>query len=235
MNYSKSTIIITVSVIIIILVLASLFSYFAIKVGTIPPTVQQAPRQKVVKPVAPAITPTNIVVFMPPETLPTVQKTGNCFASSIAQPYRKDAWRCTVKNAIYDPCFSVAQKGFVYCQVGIDASTGFLMKLTQALPKPEVPAAAQDNWAWFLTLKDGTQCSPFTGTRPFFGQGPNSEIAYYSCKSDNPDQQIMLLGDLAKNTVWTANEAILVKSGGVPTGPWVINSTKVADIDTVWQ
>ena len=117
----------------------------------------------------------------------------------------------------------------------MDASTGFLMKLTQVLPKVSVPATTQDNWAWYVKLKDGTECSPFTGTRPFFGTGPDAPVAYYGCKSNDKTQEIMLLGDLTEGTVWEAQEATLTKVGGVPSGSWTIQSTKQVDIDTVWQ
>ncbi|MGD0577215.1 MAG: hypothetical protein ABSA74_04020, partial [Candidatus Staskawiczbacteria bacterium] len=176
---------------------------------------------------------TSVINFAPPQTLPATQKNGNCFSSSVAAPFRQDAFRCMVDNSIYDPCFIVSEKGFVYCQEGIDASTGFLMKLTQDLPVVTPGVTVQTNWAWFLTLEDGTECSPFTGTRPIFNPGPNAQVAYYGCKSNDASQQIVLLGDLTQGNTWTANEAILTKTGG--SGPWAIKSTKKVNITTVWQ
>lgn len=231
MKYSISTIVITVLAIIIILALSFLFYYYATKpapavsyAGHINTVVQQTPAVS-------QIVPTNVITFSPPNVLPTGQKSGNCFASSVAMPFRTDAWRCMVVNAIYDPCFSVNKKGFVYCQVGIDESTGFLMRLTKALPKPDIPPVMQNNWAWYVMLKDGTECSPFTGTRPFFGTGPGAQVAYYGCKSNDKNKQIDLLGDLTEGTVWTATEALLTKTGT----NWTINSTQQVDINTVWQ
>ncbi|MGA2418123.1 MAG: hypothetical protein ABSF55_02705 [Candidatus Staskawiczbacteria bacterium] len=230
-KYSVSTIIITSVAVIIIFILAFLFYYYSTMPAPVAPQESAPVTTSQQQPPAPQIIPTNIITFAPPATLPTVQKNGKCFASSIAEPYRQDAFRCMIGNLIYDPCFSIAQKGFVYCQVNVDESTGFLMKLTQALPKVSVPAVMQDNWAWFLQLKDGTYCSPFTGTRPFYGSGPNAQVAYYGCNSNNKDEQVVLLGDLTKGDVWTAQEAILTKTGTA----WTIQSTQRVDIDTVWQ
>ena len=186
-------------------------------------------------------TPTNVIKFTMPEMAPKAvgypEQDGNCFASSVAEPYRQDAFRCMVENSIYDPCFSLtdasgqAQKGLVYCQVNPLKPDSFLIKLTKDLPKPEVPSTLQDNWAWFLTLKDGTQCSPFTGTRPFFGTGPDAQVAYYGCASKNVDEQVVLLGDLTKGNVWTAEEAILKTNGT----NWAIISTQKVEIDTIWK
>ena len=244
-NYSVPTIIITVFAIIIILILAFLFYYYSAKPSALVSeesgSVRQVANKVVPKlPSAPAIIPTNVIKFMPPEILPPPasgypQKSGYCWVSSIAAPFRADAFRCMVGNLIYDPCFSTTQKGFVYCQTNTDSSTGFLIKLTKPLPSPEVPKVTQNNWAWFLKLKDGTYCSPFTGTRPFFGQGSSAQVAYYGCDSADKTQQVVLLGDITAGTVWTANEAILVKSSVVPSGSWVINFTQKVDIDTVWQ
>jgi hypothetical protein len=228
-KYSVSTIIITTLAIIIILILAFLIYYYSVK--PIPaPTInfnEKNVKTVVAKP-NPKVASTNVISFLPPSVLPTVKKSGSCFASSVAAPFRQDAFRCMVGNEIYDPCFTVATKGFVYCQLDIDETTGFLIKLTQSLPKPDVPATVQDNWAWYLKLADGTECSPFTGTRPFFG---NNQVAYYGCKSNDASEQIVLLGDLTKGNTWTAQEAILTETGTT----WTIKSTQTANVGTVWQ
>ena len=239
-QYSKSTIIITAIVIIIILILSYLYYYYS--TAQVPAPKVTAPvvtNKNVVKqPPAPPVvqvTPTNIITFAPPQVLPAATQKGNCFASSIAEPFRKDAWRCMVVNSIYDPCFETPQKGVVFCQVNPLSADSVLIKLTKALPAVSLPATVQDNWAWFLTLKDGTYCSPFTGTRPFFSTGPSAQVAYYGCRSNNKDEEIVLLGDLTQGNVWTANEAILTKSGGVPSGSWTIKASRQADVDTVWK
>jgi len=233
---SASTVAVTIISVIIILVLAFLFYYFTVKLSLT--NDEESPSGNTNQVSKPAVVPTNVITFLPPETLPSTQQSGNCFANSIAQPFRQDAWRCTVGNAISDPCFETAPstgsgqaKGFVFCQMNPLTSDSFLIKLTKALPSPEAPVNKQTNWAWFLTLKGGIICSPFTGTRPFFGAGPDAQVAYYGCKSDNKDQQIVLLGDLIEGNVWKANEAILIKTGTA----WTISSTQQVDIETVWK
>jgi len=233
---SISTIIITVTAIIIILALAFLFYYFTVKSisvisETSLPFTKASDKKQEVRPV---IVPTNVIKFSAPATLPVTQKNGDCFANSVAQPFRSDAWRCMVGNAISDPCFETGQREFVFCQMNPLVPDSFLIKLTKVLPAPETPANKQTNWAWFLTLKDGTICSPFTGTRPFFGNPPDVQAAYYGCKSNNPAEQIVLLGDLIEGAVWKANKAILTKTGGT-TSAWTISSTQQVDIETVWQ
>lgn len=231
-KYPLSTIVLASFATATILVLAFLFYYFFTKSVSVPniPESESSVKTKNVKKEPPVVKviPTTVIDFLTPQTLPTVQKTGKCFASSVAQPFRLDAFRCMVENSIYDPCFALTRKGFVYCQTGIDASTGFLIKLTQALPAATLPAKIQTNWAWFLKLEDGTECSPFTGTRPFFGK---DQVAYYGCTSSNPAEQIVLLGDLTQAYVWTANEAVLVKIGA----NWTVKSTKIVKINTVWK
>lgn len=234
-TYSILEIIVTIAAIMIILVLAFFLYYYYTKPIPSSPGISVGVATQEKKPAAQKIVPTTVIKFTASETLPLSkkypEKSGSCFAGSIAAPFRQDAFRCIVTNSIYDPCFSVTKTGFVYCQVNIDVSTGFLIKLTKALPKPEILQNTQDNWAWYVKLQDGTECSPFTGTRPFFGEGANAQVAFYGCKSSDKNQQIVLLGDLAEGNVWTAREAVLVKT----VTAWTIKSTQKVDIDTVWQ
>lgn len=232
-KYSASTIIITSLAVIIILVLAFfLYYYSASPVPSVPEEsggVSKVVKENVAKePEIAQIAPTNVVNFAPPQTLPTVQKSGKCFSSSIAQPYRQDAFRCQVLNQIYDPCFTTTRAGVVFCQMNPLATDTFLIKLTQALPKAPELKDKKTNWAWFLKLENGAICSPFTGTRPSFG---GNKIAYYGCKSDNKDEQVVLLGDLTEGYIWLADEAVLVKSGA----NWTIKSSRQVNIDTVWK
>lgn len=232
-KYSTTTIVITVVSVVIILILAFLFYYFNVLNASITSEgpASTSPATNSATKETPKVVPTNVVSFSPPEILPEIQKSGSCFTNSVAQPYRQDAWRCTVGNSISDPCFQTSQKGIVFCQINPLEPDSFLIKLTKVLPAPEIPENKQTNWAWFLTLKDGTFCSPFTGTRPFFGTGSDAQVAYYGCKSENSAEQIVLLGDLIEGAVWKANKATLVKTGTA----WTIKSTQQVDVDTVWQ
>ena len=173
---------------------------------------------------ASGIISTNVIHFAAPEILPEIKTTGDCEESSVAQPYRQDAWRCIVQDEIYDPCFTVAEKDLVFCPADPSKTNSILIKLENPLPKPFVPAITKNNWAWFLKLADGTYCSPFTGTLPPLKDG----VASYGCSGESGK---VLLGDLNDGTVWTAKEAILVQSGQ----NWVVKSSQQIAIDTVWQ
>ena len=56
---------------------------------------------------------TNVVVYQPFTSAGELKASirvddtlsGSCFVGSLASP-RRDAWRCTVANDVYDPCFS---------------------------------------------------------------------------------------------------------------------------------
>jgi hypothetical protein len=175
---------------------------------------------------------TNVIFFKPSEILPANIKIGHCFIGSVAEPFRQDAFRCMVQNEIYDPCFKTLKDGFVFCQTNPLVPEAFLIKLTKSLPLIQEVQNEQNNWAWFLKLKDGAYCSPFTGTRPIFEE---KQIAYYGCNpSDNlpaGEKQVVLMGDLITGNVWTANKAILEKDGQ----NWKIKSLEKVEIDTVWR
>ena len=218
-GYPLSTIIVTVAVIIIILILGFLLFYYSFKnmsgfksfaAGDISQAMQT--------------TPTVIIHFVAPEILPEIKTTGDCEESSVAQPYRQDAWRCIVQNEIYDPCFTVSDPELVFCPADPSQNNSILIKLENPLPKPSMPAITKNNWAWFLKLADGTYCSPFTGTLPPLENG----VATYGCSGEKGK---VLIGDLMEGNVWTAKEAILVQSGQ----NWVVKSSQQIVIDTVWQ
>jgi hypothetical protein len=110
---------------------------------------------------------TQVIRYTPPAQLPAKTESGHCWTSSIAAPYRPDAFRCMVGNEIHDPCFATAQKDRVVCDMNpASGEAGFVLKLTQALPAPEPPPTANENWAWLIELADGSACFPFTGTNP---------------------------------------------------------------------
>ncbi len=226
---SKSTLlgmVIGAVAVLIILGLAATFYYFT--THPIAPTpVAQDYVQTPPVPQEPQVIPTNIVQFAAPGELPTEQKVGNCWTSSLAEPYREDAWRCTAGNVIYDPCFETATPGIVYCQMNPTADASFTIRLTKALPAITVAATPNASWSWFVKLADepGTICSPFTGTRPQV----NGEAAHYGCRSEDKAQLVYIVGDLTVGKRWTATKVTIDKATQE-----VISST-VVDVDTVWQ
>lgn len=178
---------------------------------------------------------TQVVTYVPPTFAPgTPVEKGSCFASSIAAPYRTDAWRCTVGNAISDPCFEVpGATSTLACgenPATTDISSVFELQLTKPLPKPDVTSGTiPNNWAWMIELTDGTICTPFTGTRPFSATG---EVATYSCNG-GPDKN-MIFGDLiSTSTIWTAELGGL--SVATSTFPPAIVASTTASVFAVWQ
>ncbi|MEK7080257.1 MAG: hypothetical protein AAB925_00275 [Patescibacteria group bacterium] len=223
---SISTIIITFFAIVVIIALAFFYYYLAVKPYpsdnaflNIPETVP-APKVESFS--------TEVINFVPPAILPAEIKEGDCQINSVAQLYRLDAFKCFANKVAYDPCFSTGLSDIVYCKMNpLEQGNDFLIKLTKPLPPPLTPKNIQDNWAWFVELRDGTYCSPYTEARPIF-QG---QAAFYNCKSNTAGEQIILMGDLKKDLIWTTEKAILVKSGS----SWVIKSSEEAEVKTVWQ
>jgi hypothetical protein len=190
----------------------------------------------------PAPTPTQVFVYSPSASIASSMpvESGSCFASSIAAPYRSDAWRCTVGNAISDPCFVIPQGATLstppanlLCGANptvINATSSFVLQLTKPLPS-STPAAGPtpSNWAWLVQLADGTVCSPFTGTRPFDASG---DVAVYSCNG-GPNES-MIFGDLNNSlSVWTAEIGTL--STSTKTFPPVLVASATVPVASVWQ
>jgi hypothetical protein len=193
--------------------------------------------------------PTEVIDYVPdPTTLATSTpiEQGSCFASSIAAPYRTDAWRCTVGDAISDPCFEMANPDpnatssspYLLCganPAGTNTSSTFVLQLTKALPtSTENMATASGtvptNWAWLVQLNDGTICSPFTGTRPFDASG---DVAIYSCNGGATNES-MIFGDLNNaSATWTAEVGSL--STATSTFPPVLVASATVPVFAVWQ
>jgi len=226
-RYSISSILITAVAIAAIVVLAALFFYYSEKLSAMPEFDTKSNPAPVENPQIPIINPTAIIIFEVPDVLPELTKQGKCLGSSISEPFRGDAFRCQVLNQLYDPCFTTAQKGVVFCQMDPLVDDSFLINLTQALPKSSLPKETKPNWAWFVELEDGNFCSPYTGIRPVV----DSQQAYYGCKSDVATELVVLMGDLEGGYVWTAAKAVLKKDGA----NWIIESSEEVEIKTVWQ
>jgi hypothetical protein len=172
--------------------------------------------------------------YVPVVAAGTPIEKGSCFANSIAAPYRADAWRCTVGNAISDPCFAIpGATSTLACganPAGTDTSSTFVLQLTKPLPKPEMPSSTPSNWAWLVELNDGTVCAPFTGTRPFTATG---EVAIYSCNGALAGENL-IFGDLNNaSTTWTAEVGSL--STATSTFPPMIVASATVPVFAVWQ
>jgi len=179
---------------------------------------------------------TQVVTYMPatPASSTTMQE-GSCWTSSIAAPFRRDAWRCAVGNSISDPCFQIPGSTNLLCGANPaipDATSSFVLKLTKSLPAPDtMQGSAPADWAWLIKLADGTVCSPFTGTLPI-AQGGVS--ASYGCAPKIPGGEgLLIFNDLNTSTSeWTAEVGTLAAvTSGLPA---VVGETTVP-VDTVWQ
>jgi hypothetical protein len=101
------------------------------------------------------------------------QGQGTCFGPSVASSGRVDAWRCTVGNAIHDPCYQnvMGDSKTLVCADAPWQASGML--LTLASPLPEVnrkPVSVKDTQPWAIELSNGQRCTLFTGaTAPIAG------------------------------------------------------------------
>ncbi len=179
---------------------------------------------------------TQVITYMPatPASSTPVQE-GSCWTSSIAAPFRRDAWRCAVGNSISDPCFQIPGGTNLLCGANPavpDATSSFVLKLTKSLPAPDnIQGSVPANWAWLIKLADGTVCSPFTGTFPIAEGGVS---ASYGCAPRIPGGEgVLIFNDLnASTSKWTAEVGTLsTVTSGLPT---VVGETTVP-VDKVWQ
>jgi hypothetical protein len=125
---------------------------------------------------------TKIIRYAPALPSGTAQE-GSCWTESIAVT-RKGAWRCSVGNAISDPCFTVAGNSEqLVC--GADPALrekGFALKLSKPLPKSS--SREQKAQPWIFQLSDGSICEAMTGTL----SPVNGEPARWECAIHVRDQ-----------------------------------------------
>jgi putative hemolysin len=177
-----------------------------------------------------AVAATQVITYVPGP--PTGQpQEGICWTNSLAV-WREDAWRCAVGNEIYDPCFSSGRRSSsegesVICGADpVTPTVSFLLTLTEALPAPEVPPDTAGH-AWQVELAGGTVCGYATGATG----GVGDERINYFCPSPDPNQSVVILGDLQPGAVWMAKRAVL--TGDMP-DLTVLESAEVP-IRTVWR
>ncbi|KKP32831.1 MAG: hypothetical protein A2312_00175 [Candidatus Staskawiczbacteria bacterium RIFOXYB2_FULL_32_9] len=178
---------------------------------------------------------TKVIKYSFPEIMPSEIKDGSCQEYSKAQPYRDDAFKCTIEETVYDPCFSngkkdlPAQAGQVVCQMNPLSQDIFIINLKDPLLEEKLPVVLRTNWAWFLELEDGTICAPYTGSRPLI----NNTEAFYGCKAKVKGDLDVLMGDLIIGEIWTAKRMIVTKDEA-GTG-WDTKFSETVKIKTIWQ
>lgn len=122
---------------------------------------------------------------------------GNCFAESIADSSRPDAWRCSAGNAIHDPCFAniMSDSKTLACARSPWDGKVTIMNVTtppDSGKRKEIPRSQAMPWA--LDLGNGDHCSLFTGaTAPIAGMRIN-----YGCPGGG-----QVVGDIDRSqAVW---------------------------------
>ena len=162
--------------------------------------------------------PTQVITYRP-TAVPAESRPGSCFTNAIGLG-REDAYRCMVENAIYDPCFVVADTETVVC--GANPTTGdigFVLALTEPLPAPDPGELAKP---WLVELADGQVCGLMTGTVP----GVGDRVASYGC----PDQTY-LFDDFQQADTWLAEKAVI----DLTDDGFVVTESEVVPVSRVWQ
>lgn len=217
---------------VVLVIVLGLVVLFGIGQFFITPVSQVNPTTPTPNPTVPTNPPTQIIAYEPPLiTSSTPVEKGSCWTNSIAAPYRADAWRCTVGNAIQDPCFQIPNaSGTVFC--GADptnptATTTFVLELTKPLPQPQVlPGPPPPDWSWLVQLADGTPCSPFTGTLP-------SPQVSYGCAPGPLGNDIYIFNNFNESSsAWMAQVGTLAAS---TSGPPTIAQSQEVPIEAIWQ
>ncbi len=167
-------------------------------------------------PVSPlTVTETRVVRFTPQVPSGDVRE-GSCWTESIAVT-RSGAWRCSVGNAISDPCFTMpTNPGQLICDADPALKTdGFVLKLTKPLPK----ISRRDRKAepWVFRLADNSICEAMTGTLP----PVNGEPARWSCAIHIRDQvrPAGVVTALTPGKIWMADkfaESLIGTQGAEP-------------------
>jgi hypothetical protein len=111
-----------------------------------------------------------LVLFNPGVLRPGVQiagrVSGTCFAASLADQGRPDAWRCMSGNRILDPCFEGSQGSLVVLACPDDPWSQRVVVLTASkeLPRAESNKAGLHGAPpWALELSNGARCVFLTG------------------------------------------------------------------------
>jgi hypothetical protein len=127
---------------------------------------------------------------------------GSCWTNALTTD-RPDAWRCMVRDDIYDPCFAAASGRVVACAEDPFNKRVLLVTLSKPLPKSENPTTRflqPQGEPWGLRLVSGETCSFATGATDV-AQGMRMN---YECKGND---FIVGFADRSK-PVWTAHSIV---------------------------
>ncbi len=148
------------------------------------------------------------------------QLSGSCFADSLADPGRGDAYRCSSGNRIYDPCFvAAADLSAVACVRTPWESDTTLLALTDTLPpRNENRPPLLQALPWGLQLANGAFCSvASTGA----GGAIAGERINYICTFADGSDAGQVVGAIDRSQ---ANWRVFLTGAD----PWVIGQVDVA-------
>ncbi len=225
-------------IIVIVLVLVVIFGIGEFFAGPVSAPISPSATSSNSATTAPASAATQIIQYVAPipaSSTPVHQ--GSCWTNSISAPFRGDAWRCTVGNAVSDPCFQIPGQQKLLCNVNpLDpASTStFVLALTKPLPASQPVQGNQpsDN-AWLIELQGGTLCSPYTGTLPITQSG---DIPSFGCAPGPLGSDLNIFTINNSSSVWTAEVGTIAAAPANSTsGMPIVKSTSTIPITEVWQ
>lgn len=145
---------------------------------------------------------------------------GTCFAGSLADPGRGDAYRCSSGNRIYDPCFlAAADLSAVACVQTPWTNETTLLSLADALPsRNENRPPLLEALPWGLELANGAFCGvASTGA----GGAIAGERINYACTFADGSGAGQVVGEIDRSQ---ANWRVFLTGAD----PWVIDQTDVA-------
>lgn len=145
--------------------------------------------------------PTESKIYDPSGVEISETKMGSCFTSSVAA-IRDDAWRCTIGNTLYDPCFELMAGGDeLVCPEGPWDKRAIKLVLTENLPVEAGNGEEVREPPWAMELANGAKCVALAGTVETVG----SVTLTFSCDVGYD------AGALVRTSkVWT----VLASSGG---------------------
>ena len=115
---------------------------------------------------APAPTQARIFSVVSPDgslTLTGPQAQGSCFAGSEAIN-RNDAWRCSVGNNLYDPCFEASSSSVVCPTDGPWGTSGVIVQVSGGLDSASAdPGPVDKSLPWAIQMANGAHCEIATG------------------------------------------------------------------------
>jgi hypothetical protein len=151
-------------------------------------------------PVSPlTITETKIVQFAPALPIGGYAQEGSCGSESLMVT-RHGAWRCSVANAIHDPCFQVPKiHGHPVCDADpAPKAEGFVLELMK--PLPESPHLDRKPEPWIFRLADNSICN---ATLPGNGHPKRWKCTVYIRDQVRPDGVVTLL---TPGKIWIADK-----------------------------